>query len=287
MTNPEHTLLIVEDDTEVSEMLEVFFQAEGYQVLATPSGEQALEVCKRVHPNLILLDIVLPDVDGYAVAEKLRSQHQTGDIPIIFLTAQRKRDDRLRGLWSGADDYLTKPFDFHELRLRVQNAIQRKQRQPVAHPVSGLPYGAWLDEILSEQMNNGGWQALVIELQNLEEYQSQMGFLAADEAVRATAIVIQNALRESGLKEFFLGQVDDSSFVILAAAAVLPSLKERITQRLNQTVPLYYPIGSHANLERRDDNPSHRLSPTALTEWEALKKIRRASPSYTPPPVNL
>ncbi len=98
----------------------------------------------------MILDIRLPDIDGFEVARRLRANRKTREIPIIFLTEKRERNDRLKGLELQADDYITKPFDIQELRLRVRNALQRSRQGPLTNPVTGLPEGSLVDEALEQ-----------------------------------------------------------------------------------------------------------------------------------------
>src|SRR6185503_1536552 len=102
---------------------------------------EALALTRKSIPHLIVLDIMLPDMDGYAVCRELRTTTRTSHIPIIFLTQKDERADRIAGLELGADDYITKPFDIEELKLRVQNAINRAERESLTDPRSGLPSG--------------------------------------------------------------------------------------------------------------------------------------------------
>ena len=125
MAEAKPNLLVVEDDIDIAEMLEDYFRVQEYDVHAVNWGEQALEYTRHHHPDLILLDIRLPDIDGFEVAYRLRNNRRTADIPIIFLTDKRARASRLKGLELGADDYITKPFDVQELRLRVRNSLKR------------------------------------------------------------------------------------------------------------------------------------------------------------------
>ena len=107
-------ILVVEDDMDTSEMLSSYFEAQGYDVLTAAWGEDALRITEDVVPDLVVLDIRLPDIDGYEVCRRLRSHRRTEQVPIIFLTERRERTDRLTGLELGAVDYITKPFDMQE-----------------------------------------------------------------------------------------------------------------------------------------------------------------------------
>jgi DNA-binding response OmpR family regulator len=134
MTDTKPKILIIEDDLDVAEMLNAYFRVQGYEVFTVNWGEDGVRSAQTVHPDLVILDIRLPDIDGYEVARRLRSDRRTADIPIIFLTEKRDRSDRLQGLEIGADDYITKPFDVQELRLRVQKCAKKSQSGVINQP---------------------------------------------------------------------------------------------------------------------------------------------------------
>jgi len=117
--------LIVEDDSDTVEMLSLFFEDEGYQVLSTAWGQDALKLCQALMPDVVLLDIRLPDTDGFEICQQLHDSFQTSHIPVICLTEKREQGDKIKGLEVGAIDYVTKPFSLHELKLRIHNALRR------------------------------------------------------------------------------------------------------------------------------------------------------------------
>lgn len=118
-------LLIVEDDADTIEMLSLFFDEEGYQVWSTAWGQDALKLCQELLPDVILLDIRLPDIDGFEICRQLHNSFQTSHIPVICLTNKKEQVDKIEGLEAGAIDYVTKPFNLDELKLRVRNALRR------------------------------------------------------------------------------------------------------------------------------------------------------------------
>lgn len=118
-------LLVVEDDVDTAAMLSLFFEKEGYQVLSTAWGQDALKLCQELLPDVILLDIRLPDIDGFEICRQLHNSFQTSHIPVICLTEKREQADKIEGLEAGAIDYVTKPFNLYELKLRVHNALRR------------------------------------------------------------------------------------------------------------------------------------------------------------------
>ena len=133
MSETKSKILIVEDDPDVAEMLTAYFRSQEYEVFTVNWGEDGVRSAVQVSPELVILDIRLPDIDGYEVATRLRRDRRTADIPIIFLTEKRDRSDKLQGLEIGADDYITKPFSPRALVARVR-ALLRRTRGEVKAP---------------------------------------------------------------------------------------------------------------------------------------------------------
>ena len=118
-------LLLVEDDTALAELLDWHFQQEGYEVVRTPDGEEALLLSRETPPDIVLLDWMLEGLSGIEVCRQLRRATGTANVPIIMLTARGEEEDRIRGLETGADDYVTKPFSPRELVARVAAILRR------------------------------------------------------------------------------------------------------------------------------------------------------------------
>jgi PleD family two-component response regulator len=236
------TLLIVEDDVDVADMLNAYFRVQGYEVITVNWGEDALKTCRATRPSLIILDIRLPDLDGYEVARRLRSQRRTADIPIIFLTEKRHRADKLKGLELGADDYITKPFDIHELRLRVRNALRRSTESTLTNPITGLAEGPLVDERLCECLEQTGWAVLYLSLEHLDRFRETYGFVASDDVQRAISLMIHNAVRGAGSTSDFVGQASPTRFVLVTTPSNLPGLVERLSARLGQAIEYFYPL---------------------------------------------
>jgi DNA-binding response OmpR family regulator len=122
-------VLVVEDDPDIRELLTLYFEAKGYEVETAHDGQEALTQLQRVQPDLMLLDVILPKLDGWSVLTAVRAQSR---IPVILLTSLDSTDDVIKGLSLGADDYLCKPFEIRELEARIQSIIRRLE--PVAEP---------------------------------------------------------------------------------------------------------------------------------------------------------
>ncbi len=134
------TVLVVEDERKLRELVRSYLERAGFTVLSTGSGAEAITMATTAAPDLVILDLGLPDVPGETVARELRATSATGTTPILILTAKSAEEDRIRGLELGADDYVTKPFSPRELVLRVQ-AILRRGGPPAAQGVASYGGG--------------------------------------------------------------------------------------------------------------------------------------------------
>ncbi|HIE37818.1 MAG TPA: response regulator [Anaerolineales bacterium] len=256
---PQH-ILIVEDEPNTAEMLVSYFEARGYRVTAVGWGGDALTFTKEVLPDLIVLDIRLPDMDGYEVCRRLRSHRRTAQVPIIFLTERRERIDRLAGLELGAVDYVTKPFDIQELRLRVRNALRRTRLEPVVHPVTGLPFFALVEERLTDLLKEKRWGVVAVALDGLEAFADVYGFVARDDVLRAVALMVQRVADEAGGRDPFVGQLDDTVFFITVTPEHVARVQERLAGRLQEALVFFYPRTDWESGQSQGGGPLPRLS---------------------------
>ena len=259
MADAKSKILIVEDDPDVAEMLTAYFRTQDYEVYTVNWGEDGVRSALQVNPDLAILDIRLPDIDGYEVARRLRMDRRTSQIPIIFLTEKRDRADRLQGLELGADDYITKPFDVQELRLRVRNALKRVSQGSLTNPVTGLPEGALVDEKLSEVFGKDGSALLFVSLLNMSAFREAYGFVASDDVLRAVSLMIVNTMREFSRPEDFLGHLSATELVLVVPPSNLAALSEKLRSRLDQSVEYFYPIKDREQAAKRSDRLGAKL----------------------------
>jgi len=244
------TILVVEDDHNLAEMLTEFFSAQGYQVQTADWGEQAVKACWDNPPSIALLDIRLPDIDGFEVARRLLASRRTRHIPLIFLTEKRDRTDKLHGLDMGAVDYITKPFDIRELLLRVRNNLNRIKLSNLYNPVTGLPERVLVDERLGLLLNETEWATLLINLRGIEQFRELYGFSATDDVHRAVSLMLRETVNPITDEHEFLGHFTPESYLIITHGHRLQLLQEHILQRLNQSLNYFYPLKDRPNAER-------------------------------------
>src|SRR5512139_639608 len=233
-------LLVVEDDIDIGNMLKIYFSGMEFDVDVAVRGSDALEKTKQVLPHLIVLDIMLPDIDGYEVCRTLRTNMRTSHIPVIFLTQKDERSDKLQGLELGADDYITKPFDIEELKLRVQGAIRRSERESLTDPRSGLPAGRLIEDQLRRIIHNDDWALLDIRVNHLDAFQEVYGFVAGDDVVRFAAMLIGEVVDELGTTSDFIGHAGGDNFIIITTDEKAVSIRDRIRARFDEEVQTHY-----------------------------------------------
>lgn len=240
MESAKASLLIIEDDLDIAEMLDAYFRMAGYSVKSVNWGEDGVTECINHTPDVVILDIRLPDIDGFEVARRLRANRRTREIPILFLTEKRERIDRLQGLSLKAEDYITKPFDVQELRLRVSNVLERTRRSSLTNAITGLPEGSLVDEQLLRALGTPRTAISVVSLTHLGRFREVYGFVASDDVLRGVALMLQDVISSHGAAGDFLGHFDQNNFILIAAEDHLSALKDKIEKRVAQSFNYFY-----------------------------------------------
>lgn len=276
MDKKKPTVLIVEDDFDLADMLGAYLASRGFNVVKVHLGEEALTACQSQRPDLIILDIRLPDIDGYEVAARLRNSNRMKNIPIIFLTDKRSRPDRLQGLEIGADDYVTKPFDIQELRLRVRNAISRAGEGYLTNPVTGLPEGPLIDERLNECIESRDWAVILVSILNLDYFREKYGFVAGDDVLRAVSLIIDKSVGLAGNPKDFIGQFSDTQFILVTTQDRSSSLVLRIHSRVEESLDFFYPSNEIERLSYRPNQLAVQVKQLLASErrWLDLDSLK-------------
>jgi PleD family two-component response regulator len=221
-------------------MLKIYFTGLQFDVDVANRGNDALDKVKHVLPHLMVLDIMLPDIDGYEVCRRLRTSTRTSHIPVIFLTQKDERSDKLQGLELGADDYITKPFDIEELKLRVQGAIRRSERESLTDPRSGLPAGRLIEEQLRRVIRTSDWTLLDLGVNNFEQFKNVYGFVAGDDVLRFLAMVIGEVVDELGTTSDFIGHAGGDNFILITTNEAAPLIRQKLKDRFANEVQSHY-----------------------------------------------
>jgi PleD family two-component response regulator len=233
-------MLIVEDDPDISNMLRIYFQSQSYEVTVAQRGEDALASCRQQLPHIIVLDIMLPDMDGYDVCRELRSNLRTSHVPIIFLTQKDERSDKIHGLELGADDYITKPFDLEELKLRVKSAMSRATIQKLTNPTTGLPSGQLIEEQLRNLVRRDDWGIVYVGIRGFETFSDVYGFVAGEEVLRFAAMVLGKSVDTIGTANDFVGHIGGDDFIIVTESDTIVPLAKDLKDRFDSGVGTHY-----------------------------------------------
>ena len=232
-------LLIVDDNPDLGKMLTTYFSKHDCEVEWLAHGRNTLERAIRFHPHVIVLDIMMPEFDGHAVYNQLRTSQRTSHIPILFLTALTSRDDVIAGLHLGAEDYIVKPFDFEELRLRVKNKYDRLQAESLTNAATGLPGRILLDDYIRQLPSGRGAGRIDCRLRGFDEFREVYGFLAADDALRLTANLMDDTLDEFDRPEAFIAHPGGAEFTLIVPGQA-NEIARRLVERFNRESHVCY-----------------------------------------------
>jgi diguanylate cyclase (GGDEF)-like protein len=228
------TVLVVDDDPDIARFVEVNLRSAGYDVAVAADGEEALEKAHDIRPDLVLLDVMMPRIDGFEVAQRLRKNPQTSNTSIIMLTAKALSADKVTGLQSGADDYIIKPFDPIELLARVKGTLRRAKEMRNLSPLTGLPGNIRIQEEIERHVREGkGCAVLYADLDNFKAYNDQKGFVRGDRMIQATARLIQDVVAELDGDGGFVGHVGGDDFVMVVATEPAEAVAARICERFD------------------------------------------------------
>lgn len=236
------TILVVEDDPTIARLLEIHLTKEGYTVLLAGRGREALEVCRATPPDLIVLDVRLPDISGYEVGMALRAAPDTQNIPIVVLTAFSERANRLTAHnLVRADYFLGKPFDIEELSSVIRNQLSEGRRKGHYHPITNLPTGELVNMRLRELLASPEWTLALIRINGFEQFTQHYGVVVGEDVLKFTALLLCDVVRQHGDAGDFVGQmVVGAYFVIISLPARIEAIASDLTARFDADIKLHY-----------------------------------------------
>jgi diguanylate cyclase (GGDEF)-like protein len=236
--------MVVDDDQDIARFIEVNLRLQGFDVLVARDGAEALDVVAGTHPDLAIVDLMMPRVDGLELTRRLRANPLTASMPIIMLTARGLTVDKVLGLTAGADDYLVKPFDTLELVARVNSILRRNQEYREVSPLTGLPGNTRILREITERVRSGSDYAVGhVDIDRFKSVNDAYGFARGDEFISALARSVQRAVMEVGLPPAFLGHIGGDDFVIVCTPDQVRPLTERaVTDFESSADKLYDPV---------------------------------------------
>jgi PleD family two-component response regulator len=230
-------ILIVDDEEHIRKIVKFQLEKAGYVVDTAEDGLKALAAVEAVAPDLVLLDLMMPNMDGYEVCRRLKSSYQTNHIPIIMVTAKADLENKLQGFEDGANDYIAKPFAVTELLLRVRNVLQWSQLQRQANPLTGLPGNVAIEKELERRLSSGArFVFMYADIDNFKAFNDHYGYRRGDEAIKLTARIVVDAVKNDGNTEDFVGHVGGDDFIVISTPERFESVANHITRKFDENI---------------------------------------------------
>ena len=230
-------ILVADDDPDILTVVKVNLELDGFEVGTAVDGEDALQKASSQPPDVIVLDIMMPRMDGLTALHRLRSQATTAGVPIILLTARGLPEDRVRGLELGADDYITKPFDITELAARVRAVLRRTQAARDLSPLTGLPGNFKITAEIERHVQERLPFALVHgDLDNFKAFNDHYGFMRGDEVIRFCASCFSGAAESLGIESPFIGHIGGDDFVAIVPPDVAEMFSKEVIERFDDGI---------------------------------------------------
>ena len=235
-------ILIVDDEEDLRFMLSILLESHGYEVRDAADGETAVAIAPGFQPDLVLLDVAMPSMDGVEVVRRLRRHPRTTNVTVIMVTARSLSTDKVVGLTAGADDYVVKPFEPDELLARVETALRRSSQMRDASPLTGLPGNLLVIEAIDRAIAEGrGFAVLYADLDHFKAYNDREGPDRADELLRETADVIQSSVdRHATQSTAFVGHIGGDDFIAVTQPDVAERTAAAIVRDFEARVGAYY-----------------------------------------------
>ena len=231
------SILVVDDDVEIARFIEINLALEGFDVRVAHDGEEAMGEIDAEVPDLVLLDVMMPRIDGVELCRRLRADPATANLPVIMLTAKSLSADKVVGLTAGADDYIIKPFDTLELVARVRSTLRRNAEMRAVSPLTGLPGNHRIDvEIATRVAAAAPFAVCYLDLDNFKAFNDAYGFLRGDEVITLLASALHAAANEAGDPLPFVGHVGGDDFVLLCEPDQAEPACRRVVEILDRDV---------------------------------------------------
>jgi diguanylate cyclase (GGDEF)-like protein len=240
MTVP--TILMVDDEVNIAHFVKDFLEENGFSVVTAHTGKEGLKTALEQLPDVILLDVDLPDIDGYSICRQMRQKLSLRNKPILMLTALNDQKNEIIGLRAGADDYLTKPIDTGRLLARLNSAIHRNVRELDASPLTHLPGNTSIVQEIEKLIGSGSQFAVIYgDLNNFKSFNDRYGFLRGDQAIKLAAqCLIAGVEAKGGEGPAFVGHVGGDDFVAIVAPDQAEEVCKDVIARFDAIMPSLY-----------------------------------------------
>ncbi|NLH39088.1 MAG: response regulator [Elusimicrobia bacterium] len=281
MSDTFKTIVVVDDDPNVGLLISVILKNIGYSVVSLSNGKDLLSyLANNSKPGLILLDLKLPDIDGYELCKRIRDNQFTSDVPIIVLTGVSEVDSKIKTIEMGADDYISKPFDVRELKVRIKRILKRKDNDSSLNPLTKLPGGPLIEEFTRKKLEVApNFSYAYIDIDNFKAYNDVYGYTKGDAVIKFLADLLEKVLKENSKGDYFLGHVGGDDFVVLAPNDKIIRTVEGIIEEFDTKIRDYYSIADRqAGYITTTDRMNNIKTFPIMTLSIAIVSVRKSIP---------
>ncbi len=234
-------VLLIDDSETIRAVIGNQLRAAGYDPLFASSALEALHVLESQTPSAILLDINLPDLDGYTVCRRIKRDPRTYHIPVLVLTSMSGTESELAAIEAGADDFIPKPPQPRVLEARLQMHIKRSERERSSNPLTGLPGNVLIEQRLAERFTSGRPMCLAyIDLDDFKAYNDHYGYQRGDGVILLAGGIIISAVDAAGGAGDFVGHIGGDDFVVLTEPECIPLIAARVTKMFDEAIGEFY-----------------------------------------------
>ncbi|MBT9157350.1 MAG: Alkaline phosphatase synthesis transcriptional regulatory protein PhoP [Firmicutes bacterium] len=234
-------ILVVDDNRLIVTLLKVNLTSAGYEVVTASDGLAGLKAAIAERPDLIILDVMMPEMDGFEVARQVRNNTLVSHVPIIMLTARNTSESIVAGLDAGADDYLAKPFDMTEVLARVKAHLRRSRTERSLNPITNLPGNIAIEEKLKQLAASlEPFAVIYTDIDNFKSYNDAYGFLQGDVVLRTLGLIILQCITMCGNPHDFVGHIGGDDFVICSTPDKVDALCQQLITSFDELMPKLY-----------------------------------------------
>lgn len=234
-------ILIVDDEPDTLNLLKCYLETMDFTVITAGNGFDGIEKAQKERPDLIILDVMMPGLDGFQVCKMIRSDFTINHVPILFLTCKVSVEDTIQGLNSGGDDYISKPFDFRELISRIHTLLRRTKQNLAANPLTNLPGNPSIHKEIERLIeNNQKFAACLFDIDNFKSFNDRYGYECGDTLIKDTSKLIISVFSGPGSPGGFIGHIGGDDFIATCPANQAVSNCDQVISEFDKKAPLYY-----------------------------------------------
>ncbi len=238
---PPLTILVADDDADLRDILRSILEPKGFRVVDAADGRAALRTVQAQHPDLLILDYMMPQMDGPQVCRALKEDLLLRHIPIIMLTGKSEIHDKVFGMDAGADDYLVKPFEPEELLARVRTVIRRTSENLEANPLTKLPGNVSIQKTLESRLESRTPLAVCYcDLNRFKAFNDHYGFERGDQVIAHTAQLLLAAVQQYGNPKDFIGHIGGDDFVVITTPDRAELICQQFLRQFDTTTLQFY-----------------------------------------------